>query len=138
MRFATYMTAVACVGIHPYVHPGYPQQFTEYILLEGDSSCHVTCPIRDAHIEYRFTAIVLSQRICLWLVSSATTAAYWIVLRTTLRDPPPYIHTEQTPSSFPTCLWQFNGQVAWLALARAHILAYGRKPDSMILSGLIP
>ena len=25
-------------------------QFTEYILLEGDSSCHVTCPVRDAHI----------------------------------------------------------------------------------------
>ena len=50
MRFATYMTAVACVGIHPYVHPEYLQQFTEYILLEGDSSCHVTCPIRDAHM----------------------------------------------------------------------------------------
>ena len=34
----------------PLANPGYPQQFTEYILLEGDSSCHVTCPVRDAHI----------------------------------------------------------------------------------------
>ena len=36
------------------------------------------------HIEYHFAAIVLSQRFCLQLVSSATTAAHWIVLRTNL------------------------------------------------------
>jgi hypothetical protein len=45
----TDMTPFGCDPLHPYANPGYPQQFTEYILLEGDSSCHVTCPVRDAH-----------------------------------------------------------------------------------------
>ena len=44
------MTPFGCDPLHPYANPGYPQQFTEYILLEGDSSCHVTCPVRDAHM----------------------------------------------------------------------------------------
>ena len=46
----TDMTPFGCDPLHPYANPGHPQQFTEYILLEGDSSCHVTCPVRDAHI----------------------------------------------------------------------------------------
>ena len=39
-RFTIDMTAVACARIHPCANPGYPQQYTEYILLEG--SCHIT------------------------------------------------------------------------------------------------
>ena len=68
MRFTTYMTAVACAGTHAYIHPGYPQQITVYILLEGDSSCHVTCPVRNAHIKCESVKAVM---VCMLAVCMA-------------------------------------------------------------------